>query len=161
MAPIHISDRETDQLIRKLAERRSLSLTETIKMAVQNELLKDAEMSGVSPTDRTLLSQPGETELEAVLRSATLQYTRLVAKRRGTKGVGSRVYQMIARHGALGTLDRLVNRPTDGLEFLKSENRLELSAEKIALDDRFEKIVPNDIRVRARANLARIGCGEI
>ena len=41
MPPIDISDRDTDQLVRRLAARRSLGLTEAIKLAVSNELLKD------------------------------------------------------------------------------------------------------------------------
>jgi hypothetical protein len=158
MCPIHISDRETDDLVRRLAARRSLGLTEAIKLAVSNELLKDEvevmpatpkEPQGVGADKASL-----EHELEAEIRSTTLAYTRLVAKQRGTKGVGSRVYQMLARHGAVETLRRLVERPTDGLNFLNSVDRLDLSAEKIALKRKYESIITEDIRARARANLA-------
>ena len=86
-----------------------------------------------------------ERDLETVVRSTTLEYTRLVAKDRGTKGVGSRVYQMLARHGTVGTLERLVDRPTDGLEFLKSIGRLDLSAEEIALNPRYKSLLTEDI----------------
>jgi hypothetical protein len=66
------------------------------------------------------------------------------------------VYQMLRRHGAVGTLERLVTRPTEGLEFLKSIDRLDLSAEKIALDPRFRSILSEDIRRRARDNLRKL-----
>ncbi|MFZ0729852.1 MAG: hypothetical protein WAM51_07000, partial [Methylovirgula sp.] len=82
---------------------------------------------------------------------------RLLAGRRGVKGVGSRVYQMLRRYGAVGTLERLVARPTQGLEFLKSINRLDLSAERIALDPRFRSILTEDILWRARENLRKLG----
>jgi hypothetical protein len=64
---------------------------------------------------------------------------------------------MLARHGAVGTLERLVERPTDGLEFLKSVDRLDLSAEKIALNPRYKSILTEDILARARANLCKVG----
>lgn len=161
MFPIHISDRETDGLVRRLAARRSLGLTEAIKLAVSNELLKDeVEVMPTTPkepqgggTDKASLVR----DLEAVIRSTTLEYTRLVAKQRGTKGIGSRVYQMLARHGAVETVRRLVERPTDGLEFLKSVDRLDLSAEKIALNPRYKSILTEKILARACANLCKVG----
>jgi len=160
MSPIHISDRDTDELVRRLAARRSLGLTEAIKLAVSNELLKDGvEVMATTPegphgvgADKASL----ERDLEAVIRSTTLEYTRLLAKQRGTKGIGSRVYQMLARHGAVGTLERLVERPTNGLEFLKSVDRLDLSAEEIALNPRYKTILTDNILARARANLCKI-----
>jgi hypothetical protein len=160
MPPIHISDRETDTLVRRLAERRSLGLTEAIKLAISNELSKDkiedappaTEESQGRDTDKAAL----ERELDALMRSSTLEYTRLLAKRRGTSGVGSRVYQMLARHGAVETLRRLINRPTDGLKFLKSIDKLYLSAEEIVLNPRYTRIITEDMRARARANLSEI-----
>lgn len=157
MPPIHISDRDTDQLVRRLAARRSLGLTESIKLAVSNELLKD-ELE-VMPTVFEEHEHVGDDEnalirdLEAELRSTTLDYTRLLAKHKETKGVGSRVYQMIARHGAVGTLERLVDRPTDGLRFLKSIDKLRLSAEEIALKPKYRSIMDGDIIAKARDNL--------
>lgn len=81
--------------LRRLAARRSLGITEAIKLAVSNELLKDdvevmptiAEAPERGGTDRSSL----ERELEAEIRSTTLEYSRLVAKRRDKKGIGSRV----------------------------------------------------------------------
>jgi hypothetical protein len=159
MPPIHISDPETDKLVRVLAEKRSLSVTEAVKLAVGNELMKDgisapapADEPQVGGTDKVSL----ERKLEAMLRDTTLVYARLLSRRRGVKGVGSRVYQMLRRHGAVGTLERLVARPTEGLEFLKSIDRLDLSAEKIALDPRFRILLSEDIVWRARNNLSKI-----
>jgi hypothetical protein len=158
MPPIHISDPETDKLVRELAKNRSIGVTEAVKLAVSNELLKDrvspmpASADEPQGTDRVSL----ERKLEAILRDATLAYSRLLARRRGVKGVGSRVYQMLRRYGAVGTLERLVTRPTEGLEFLKSIDRLDLSAEKIALDPRFRGILSENIIWRARDNLSKI-----
>lgn len=159
MPPIHISDPETDKLVRALAKNRSIGVTEAVKLAVSNELLKDgvaappAEEPRAGRTDRASL----EAKLEVILRDTTLVYARLLAGRRGVKGVGSRVYQMLRRYGAVGTLERLVARPTQGLEFLKSINRLDLSAERIALDPRFRSILTEDILWRARENLRKLG----
>jgi antitoxin VapB len=36
--PFHIRDRETDSLVRELARRRGVGLTEAVKLAVRNEL---------------------------------------------------------------------------------------------------------------------------
>lgn len=158
MPPIHISDPETDKLVRKLAKNRSIGVTEAVKLAVTNELLKDgvaATLADEQPggTDKVSL----ERKLEALLRDSTLAYSRLLARRRGVKGVGSRVYQMLRRYGAVGTLERLVARPTEGLEFLKSIDRLDLSAEKIALDPRFRILLSENIVWRARDNLNKLG----
>jgi hypothetical protein len=57
----------------------------------------------------------------------------------------------------VGTLERLVDRPTDGLEFLKSIGRLDLSAEEIALNPRYKSLLTEDILARARANLSKVG----
>lgn len=158
MPPIHISDPETDKLVRTLAERRSIGVTEAVKLAVSNELLKDgiSAMPGLRDEPQGADNASLERKLEAILRDTTLVYSRLLSRRRGVKGVGSRVYQMLRRHGAVGTLERLVARPTEGLEFLKSIDRLDLSAEKIALDPRFRSILTEDILSRARDNLHKL-----
>jgi hypothetical protein len=158
MPPIHISDPETDKLVRILAEKRSVGVTEAVKLAVTNELLKDGITVAPAAADESRVYDRAslEAKLEAILRDATLVYARLLARRRGVKGVGSRVYQMLRRYGAVGTLERLVARPTEGLEFLKSINRLDLSAEKIALDPRFRTILTESIRSRARDNLREV-----
>jgi hypothetical protein len=161
MPPIHISDPETDRLVRALAEKRALSVTEAVKLAVANELLKDGVPTLADKQEDLLGARPDgpslERKLESILRDTTLVYSRLLARRRGVKGVGSRVYQMIRRHGAVGALERLVARPTEGLEFLKSIDRLDLSAEKIALDLRFRSLMSEDTLARARENLRKLG----
>lgn len=150
MSPINITDRETENMIRRLAASRSIGLTEAVRIAVRNEL-GEAEGVVVSspPTDNSGLVKA----LDDVIRSTTLEYTRLLAKQRGTKSVGSRVYQMLGRNGPVGTLAKLVDRPTTGLEFLVSIGRFNLTAEAIALDPKFASIIPEDVRARAQTNL--------
>ncbi|MFI4974629.1 MAG: type II toxin-antitoxin system VapB family antitoxin [Caulobacterales bacterium] len=41
--PFHIRDPETDNLVRELARKRSVGLTEAVKLAVTAELRRDAE----------------------------------------------------------------------------------------------------------------------
>jgi antitoxin VapB len=41
--PFHIRDPETDMLVRELARKRKLGLTEAVKLAVSAELWRDAE----------------------------------------------------------------------------------------------------------------------
>ncbi|KGM35767.1 type II toxin-antitoxin system VapB family antitoxin [Inquilinus limosus] len=41
--PFHIRDAETDALVRELARRRQIGLTEAVKLAVRNELRRDDE----------------------------------------------------------------------------------------------------------------------
>jgi hypothetical protein len=90
------------------------------------------------------------------MRSDTLKYTRLRNRVLGTRSGGSRVYQMLGL-GPVEALRRLVLRPTDGLKFLLDNDALDLSAEMLALDPEFESVIPEDIRIRARANLAIVG----
>jgi hypothetical protein len=148
----HVSDLETDRLVRRLAKQRSLGITEAIKLAVCNELAKDGPIDEVTE----IVTSDAEAELDRRLRAVTLDYTRLLAKRQGKPGVGSRIYQMLSRRGPVETLRRLVAHPTEGLAFLHSIDRLDLSAERVALDPRFESIVSEEVRADARANLGRI-----
>jgi len=43
---LHIRDAETDRLVRLLAERKGVPLTEAIKVAVRNELERDEDRPG-------------------------------------------------------------------------------------------------------------------
>ena len=63
---------------------------------------------------------------------------------------------MLSRHGAIETLRRLVNRPvtTEGFAFLDRIGRLDLTAEEVALNQKYASIMPEDIVACARANLA-------
>ena len=54
-----------------------------------------------------------EAELERVLRATTLDYQRLRAQHENKRSVGSRVYKMIADNGVVGTLKKLIERPTE------------------------------------------------
>jgi hypothetical protein len=87
------------------------------------------------------------------LRQIIREYARLWAKANGHKGVGSRVYGMLPKHGVIETLRRSVSKPTDGLDFLRRHGRLNLSAERLALDPRFADIIPEDIRAFAKARI--------
>jgi len=44
---LHIRDAETDRLVRLLAERKGVPLTEAIKVAVRNELERDEARPGL------------------------------------------------------------------------------------------------------------------
>lgn len=44
---LHIRDAETDRLVRLLAERKGVPLTEAIKIAVRNELERDEARPGL------------------------------------------------------------------------------------------------------------------
>jgi hypothetical protein len=89
--------------------------------------------------------RPQHNELKATIDDVEL------AKSRGKTRGGSRVYQMLARHGAVETLRRLVKQPTEGLEFLVKIDRIDLAAETVAL--KYEAILDEDIIVLARLNL--------
>ncbi|RYE57726.1 MAG: transcription factor [Rhizobiaceae bacterium] len=39
--PFHVRDRETDSLVRELADKRGIGLTEAVKLAVRHELQRD------------------------------------------------------------------------------------------------------------------------
>ena len=170
LAALHISDPDTDALVRQLAEVQGVGLTEAVRIAVTSELARQGiapvtgrgSRSDAAMGDQDGAADPEELErlLDEELRKATLAYTRLLAKQRGTKRAGSRVYQMLARHGPVGTLNRLVRRTTETLVFLRDMGRLDLAAETIALDPRFERIVGKDLRARASASLAQLESGS-
>lgn len=65
---LHIRDPETDRLVRMLAERKGLALTDAIKLAVGNELRRDAETPSlrerIRPIQERIASYP-PTGLEA------------------------------------------------------------------------------------------------
>ncbi len=44
---LHIRDAETDRLVRLLAERKGIPLTEAVKVAVRNKLERDAGRPGL------------------------------------------------------------------------------------------------------------------
>lgn len=160
MAAIHITDRETDALVRQLAKHLSVGLTDAINRAARNEL----EREGVEPL--TAASEPiapaGNPDelmkqLESVASGATREFARLNARRKG-KRPGSYFFPMLPRYGLIGTLERYIDRPTsEGLKLCVEMERLDLAYETIVLDPKFETIVPAHIRAKAHANLVALG----
>ena len=65
---LHIRDVETDRLVRTLAERKGIPLTEAVKLAVVNELRREDEKLSlwerVRPIQDRILTRPA-TGLEA------------------------------------------------------------------------------------------------
>ncbi len=65
---LHICDAETDRLVRLLAERKGVPLTEAIKVAVRNELEREEQRPGLwerlKPLHERVASRPS-TGLEA------------------------------------------------------------------------------------------------
>lgn len=61
---LHIRDPETDRLVRSLAEMKKLGLTETIRLAVENELKRTPLAERIKPLQDRIASY-GETGLEA------------------------------------------------------------------------------------------------
>lgn len=43
--PFHVRDEETDKLVRKLARAKGVGLTDAVKLAVRNELQREAEVT--------------------------------------------------------------------------------------------------------------------
>jgi hypothetical protein len=153
--PIHINDAETEARVRKLAEVLGVGLTKVIGDIAGEELKRRGiPLPALSETIKHNAGLLGR--LEQRMRSDTLNYTRLRNSVLGTRSGGSRVYQMLGL-GPVEALRRLVLRPTDGLKFLLDNDALDLSAEMLALDPEFESVIPEDIRIRARANLAIVG----
>jgi len=65
---LHIRDEETDRLVRALADSRGIPLTEAIKVAVRNELQRDAEKPSLWERLKPLherVAARGTTGLEA------------------------------------------------------------------------------------------------
>lgn len=65
---LHIRDAETDRLVRLLAERKGVPLTEAVKVAVRNELERDERQPGLwerlKPLHARVAARPS-TGLEA------------------------------------------------------------------------------------------------
>ena len=66
--PFHVRDPETDTLVRELARRRGVGLTEAVKLAVGAELRRETEATPlrdrIAALRRKVLSRPA-TGLEA------------------------------------------------------------------------------------------------
>lgn len=55
---LHIRDPETDRLVRNLAEMKKLGLTETIKLAVENELKRLPLRERIRPIQDRIAAYP-------------------------------------------------------------------------------------------------------
>jgi antitoxin VapB len=60
--PLHIRDEATNQLVRILAQRKRIGLTEAVKLAVQNELRREEEAvplrERIAAIRRTIVRRP-------------------------------------------------------------------------------------------------------
>ncbi len=146
MTAILISDRETETYVRRLAQIQGFGITEAVNAAARNEFARLGEElpKMASDSDDPLLA-----EMESDVRATLREYSRIRAKR------SSRTYPMLKRHGVVETLRRLTSRPTEGLDFLVAIGREEeISFEIIVLKPKYERLIDEPTRMRARANLA-------
>ena len=165
MSALHINDPSAVDLAERLADHAGVSRTQLVLEALQfyrDEKYPDLPPAASADAANLSTKQAQLRELDRQLRSTTLDYQRLRAKDAGKRSVGSRVYKMIADNGVVGTLAKLVERPTDGLEFLMKAGRVDLAAERIVLDPRFALVIPVALREKAERNLrmARAALGE-
>jgi antitoxin VapB len=60
--PLHIRDETTSQLVRTLAKRKQIGLTEAVRLAVQNELRRAEEAvplrDRIAAIRRTIITRP-------------------------------------------------------------------------------------------------------
>ena len=164
MPALHINDPATVDLAERLADHAGVSRTQLVLDALQ--LYRDEkypDLPQVSDPVATPDTKRSQLELlDNELRRMTLEYQRLQAKEQGKRSVGSRVYKMIADNGVVGTLEKLIERPTDGLIFLIENDREDLAAEKLVLDPRFKLVITDRLREKAERNLrmARAARGD-
>jgi hypothetical protein len=112
-------------------------LTEAIFVATRNELRREGvEPPATNPGD----PDPLVAQLDAEIRAALREYLPLVAKHRGRKRVGSRVWPMLAQHGVVEMLRRLFRGPTEGLDECFRVGRPDLAFERIALQPKYARI---------------------
>jgi hypothetical protein len=69
----------------------------------------------------------------------TRAYVRLREDTLGGKS-GSRAYQMLSRRGPVETVRRMVEEPTEGLDFLAEHGSLDLAFETIALKREYREL---------------------
>lgn len=156
--PLHINDLSAIDLVERLVEETGQTRTALVLAALDH--YTDAKFPHLKQGPAHSEPEASEAcqlaELETVLRVITLRYQRLRAQHQHKRSVGSRVYKMIADNGVVGTLEKLIERPTEGLEFLAREEKLEFAAETIVLDKRFSLVISDEMRSKAARNLAMI-----
>jgi hypothetical protein len=150
MIALHISDCETVELVDLAAKEFKTTKTGAINRAVREAL----ERCGQSTTvERPQPALGSEAALEARLRSDARGYVRLREQVSGKKS-GTRLYVMLANHGPVGAATQLImSSPSDGLRFLAEQNRLELAAERAALDPAYQHLFPPAVLARAQEHL--------
>lgn len=156
MPPLVIADFETIENVDRLCEVVPFpNKTAAVNAAVKAMLLSrgvdvDAERRP-SPQDAALVAR-----LEGALRQATRDYVKLMEMETG-KPSGSRIYQMLARRGAVDTVVRVVASPSEGLDFLADLEppRLDLAFETIALSPEFRGLFSEAVLKQCEDNLAK------
>ena len=106
------------------------------------------------PTTVELLKPRGvKAEIEARFRREMREYVKLREKVTHKKS-GTRIYLMLSKdRNPIKTITRLIMKgPTEGLQFLAENHRLDLAAENIVID--YKDLFPADVVERAQANLA-------
>jgi hypothetical protein len=158
MPPLHINDQNTISLVERLVAETGQTRTAVVLAALDHYAdEKFPHLKQAPDHSEPLATKAAQlAELERVLRATTLDYQRLRARHENKRSVGSRVYKMIADNGVVGTLAKLIERPTEGLEFLAAEERLDLAAETIVLDMRFSLVISDAMRAKAARNVAMI-----
>lgn len=141
-----IADEETERRIRMLAEAKGTTLTNAVNDAVRAKLIE----MGLEAHD--VKEGAAQVVLSVEMRNMTRDYVKFLEKING-KPSGSRVYQMLARHGAAETLRRIIAKPTSGFDFLVANDGVELAFENLAVDPRFESIVDPETRRIAKERL--------
>lgn len=54
--PFHVRDAETDRLVRKLARAKGVGLTDAVKLAVRNEIQREAQVTPLRDRLRTIVA---------------------------------------------------------------------------------------------------------
>jgi len=151
MMAIHISDPDTVVLVERLADTLKCNKTAAVARATREAL----ERLGAP----TIVERPKprggiKAELDARLRRETKEYVRLREAAIGKRS-GTRIYAMLNRRGPVETVKRLImGGPSEGLRFLAEQDHLELAAEHSVLDPAYDDLFTDDVKERARQNLA-------
>lgn len=156
MQAIYIRDPRTEAAARQLASLENVPVTEAVGIAVLSEL----ERRGVAfemPAGSEPPADDLEEQLRHEMREATREYVKLRKKHEHKTRSHSRVFQMLPRLGAVGTIEKLVSKPAEGLKLCVELGRVDLSAEWIALKSKYNSIIRIEIRENAERNLLYVG----
>ncbi|YCI07036.1 hypothetical protein M1D34_31830 (plasmid) [Ensifer sp. D2-11] len=151
MAAVLINDPQTEARIRRLAEVKQTTITSTVNEVVTAELTRLGETIETRPI---LKDKALEADLGMRMRDVTRDYVRFRESQTGRKG-GSRVYQMLARRGAVETMRRIMVNETEGFGFLREHERLDLAFEELAIKPKYASILGPQIVEIARDRLEK------